>query len=208
MLEDVYAHSPIHKMFDEADVYGIGYDGQRASKKPVKLAVIGCGGVAQSKHIPAIMRLKTIWEPIELVGVSVRNPQQGRKVEAAYRTRWYPDYRTMLDEARPDGALVLGPDDKHFEFAAACFERGIHVLVEKPITRDLDQAAEMCKMAGRTRPDADDRLQQALLSAPITAPKRCSPPARPRLSASSTWVTITWISWRGAPSTCSTWRAS
>ena len=165
MLEDVYAHSPLSKMFDKADVYGIGYDEQRAARKPVKLAIIGCGGVAQSKHIPAMMRLKTIWEPIELVGVSVRNPRQGKKVEDAYRTRWYPDYQTMLDETKPDGALVLGPDDKHHEFTMECFKRGIHVLVEKPITRDLDQAREMCETA--------DALGLTLMT---VANKRYSPP--------------------------------
>ena len=131
MLEDTYAHSPLHKMFDNSDVYGIGYDEQRASRKPVRLAIIGCGGVAQSKHIPAIMRLKTIWEPIELVGVSVRNAKQGTKVAGMYQTTWYADYRQMLDDARPDGVLVLGPDDLHYEFTMECFKRGMHVLVEK-----------------------------------------------------------------------------
>ena len=31
MLEETYGHSPIAKMFDQADVYGVGYDEQRAS---------------------------------------------------------------------------------------------------------------------------------------------------------------------------------
>lgn len=149
MLEDTYAHSPLHKMFDNADVYGIGYDEERASRRPVRLAVIGCGGVAQSKHIPAIMRLKTIWEPIELVGISVRNAKQGAKVAGMYQTAWYADYRQMLDEVKPDGALVLGPDELHYEFTMECFKRGIHVLVEKPVTRNLEQARRMCEEAQR-----------------------------------------------------------
>lgn len=165
MLEDVYGHSPIHKMFDQADVYGIGYDEARAAKKPVRLAIIGCGGVAQSKHIPAIMRLGTIWEPVTLVGVSVRSEAQGRKVERLYRTPWYADYRRMLDEVKPDGALVLGPDDMHHEFAMECFRRGIHVLVEKPITRDLSQARDLCETA--------DRLGLTLMT---VSNKRYSPP--------------------------------
>ena len=165
MMEDVYAHSPLRKMFDEADVYGIGYDEERASKKPVRLAVIGCGGVAQSKHIPAIMRLKTLWEPVELAGVSVRNEAQGKKVENAYRTKWYPDYLKMLEAEKPDGALILGPDDRHCEFAMECFRRGIHVLVEKPITRNLGQARKMCEAA--------DELGLTLMT---VSNKRYSPP--------------------------------
>ena len=30
MLEDTYGHSPIRKMFDQGDVYGVGYDEERA----------------------------------------------------------------------------------------------------------------------------------------------------------------------------------
>ena len=37
MLEDTYGHSPIRKMFDQADVYGVGYDAERAARKPVQV---------------------------------------------------------------------------------------------------------------------------------------------------------------------------
>lgn len=147
MLEDTYAHSPIDKMFRQADVYGIGYDAQRAARKPVRLAIIGCGGVAQSKHIPAIMRLRTTWEPVELVAVCMRNELQGRKVSETYRTKWYADYIQMLDEEKPDGVLVLSPDKLHYTCAMECLRRGIHVLVEKPITQDIAQARQLCDFA-------------------------------------------------------------
>jgi predicted dehydrogenase len=54
-------------------------DEERLSRKKIRIAIVGCGGVAQSKHIPAINRLKTIWEPIELVAISVRTKAQGDK---------------------------------------------------------------------------------------------------------------------------------
>jgi len=147
MLEDTYGHSPIKKMFEQADVYGIGYDEERASKRPVRLGIIGCGGVAQSKHIPAIMRLKTIWEPITLVAICIRNPQQGPKIAEMYGTKWYQNYVEMLNTELLDGVLVMTPDDKHFEHTMACLERKIHVLVEKPITKNILQSRAMCEYA-------------------------------------------------------------
>lgn len=147
MPENTYGHSPLKKMFENADVYGIGYDEQRASKKEIRLAIIGTGGVAQSKHIPAIMRLKTIWEPIQLAAFSVRNPQQGKKVQEMYGAPWYPDYIRMLECEKPDGVLVLSPDASHFEHAMECMKRGIHVLVEKPLTRSIEQNRKMCEYA-------------------------------------------------------------
>jgi hypothetical protein len=147
-------------MFDEADVYGIGYDRAAGFEKTVKLAVIGCGGVAQSKHIPAIMRLKTIWEPIELVGVSAAQPAAGRKVEGRLPHPVVPPDYGRCSTRQAGRRAGAGAGRQALRFAAACFERGFHVLVEKPITRDLTRAAEMCKIGGRTRPDADDRLHK------------------------------------------------
>ncbi|MDO4308358.1 MAG: Gfo/Idh/MocA family oxidoreductase [Eubacteriales bacterium] len=147
MLEDTYAHSPLKKMFDNKDVYGIAYDEERSRKKEIRLAIIGCGGVAQSKHIPAIMRLRTIWEPVTLAAICMRNSVQGKKVAQTYGTKWYDDYRKMLEMEKPDGVLVLSPDSLHYEHAMACLERGIHVLAEKPVTDSLAKAAELVAYA-------------------------------------------------------------
>ncbi len=147
MLEDTYGHSPIKKMFDMGDVYGVGYDEKRAARKPLKLGIIGCGGVALSKHIPAIMRLKTIWEPVELTAVCRRNEKIGRHIENMYGVKWYSDYEELIKNEQLDGALVLSNDEFHFEHTMACLEKGIAVLVEKPITRSLVDSKQMCEKA-------------------------------------------------------------
>jgi predicted dehydrogenase len=167
MLEDTYGHSPIKKMFELADVYGVGYDEERAAKKPIRLGIIGAGGVALSKHIPAIMRLKTIWEPVELVAVSRRDERAGKKIESMYGCRWCADYGQMIEKETLDGVLVLGPDDLHAEHSIACMERGIAVLVEKPITRSLVQSRKMCEVA-----------EERNVPLMTVSNKRCSPPYR------------------------------
>lgn len=167
MLEDTYAHSPIEKMFDFADVYGVGFDRERASRKRVKLGIIGAGGVALSKHIPAIMRLKTIWEPVELAAIVRRNEMVGRKIADMYGCQWYRDYAEMLDGEELDGVLVLGPDELHAEHSVACIEKGIPVLVEKPITRSLRDSTRICKFA-----------EECGVPLMTVSNKRCSPPYR------------------------------
>ena len=147
MLEDTYGHSPIKNMFDLADVYGIKFNESRASRKKIKLAVIGAGGVAQSKHLPAITRLKTIWEPVEVSAICIRNEQQGKKTAAIYGCKWYKEYREMLANEEVDGVLILASDNVHYEASMYCIEKGLHVMVEKPITRSLVQSEEMCKYA-------------------------------------------------------------
>lgn len=147
MLEDTYGHTPSRKAFDLMDVYGIGFDEERASRAKVRLLVIGMGGVAQSKYLPAISRLRMLWEPVEWVAFAEPREEQGRKVQQVTGARWYRDYRRMLAEEDAQGVLVLGPDDLHAEHVTACLEAGRHVVVEKPICRSLFDAENMCRLA-------------------------------------------------------------
>jgi predicted dehydrogenase len=147
MQSDTFGHTPFVKMFDQGDVYGVAYDEVRAARKPIRLGIIGAGGVAASKHIPALMRLRTLWEPVELAAIVRRDERAGRHLAEMYGCRWYADYAQMLEREALEGVLVLGPDELHAEHSLACIERGIAVLVEKPITRSLVDAERICRQA-------------------------------------------------------------
>jgi len=146
-MEDTYGHTPVEKAFVQKDVYGIGFDEERASRRKLSLGIIGAGGVAQSKHWPAILRLRVLWEPVEVVAFAGLDEPQGRKVEMVFGGRWYKDYRQMLDQEKLEGVIVSSPDAFHAEHTIACLERGIPVLVEKPIARSLVDAIRMCRLA-------------------------------------------------------------
>jgi predicted dehydrogenase len=167
MLEDTYGHTPFKQAFELADVYGIGYNEERANQKRLRIAILGAGGVSISKHLPAIWRLKAIWEPVDVVAVAKRTERDGRRLEELYGCRWYADATKMLDEEVLDGVIVASPDDYHYEHTMACLERGLPVLVEKPITRSLVQAREMCTTA--------DAKEIPLMT---VSNKRYSPPYR------------------------------
>jgi predicted dehydrogenase len=177
MTDNTYGHTPSRKAFERMDVYGIGYDEERAARPRVRLAIIGGGGVAQSKYFPAIARLRTIWEPIELVAFAEPRVDQASKVQEIYGVRWYSDLLEMLAEEQIDGVLVLSPDDLHAEHAIAAFEAGCHVLVEKPIARSLADAEKMCQFA-----------QAKDLTLMTVANKRFSPPYRHAKKVIEQWA--------------------
>jgi predicted dehydrogenase len=165
-FDDTYGHTPVDKAFG-GDVYGIGYDAERAARKPVRLGMIGAGGVAQSKYVPALSRLRMLWEPVELVAFSEPRADHGRKVEAISGARWYADHADMLARETLDGVLVLSSDTLHATHTLEAIRAGLPVLVEKPIARSLTDAAAMCRAA--------DEAGVALMT---VANKRYSPPYR------------------------------
>ena len=167
MLEDTYGHTPYHKAFDLRDVYGIGFDEARASRPKVRLLIIGMGGVAQSKYLPAISRLRMTWEPVEIAAFAEPREDQARKVQQLTGVRWYRDHREMLKREDAQGVLVLGPDDYHARHVIDSLESGRHVVVEKPICRSLVDAEKMCRLA-----------DQKALTLMTVATMRYSPPYR------------------------------
>ena len=57
-------------------------------------------------------------------------------------------YLSALDTfQRGDAVTIFTPDDTHFEIAMACIERGLHVLVTKPIVKTLEQHQRLHRAA-------------------------------------------------------------
>lgn len=167
MMEDTYGHTPIKKAFELGDVYGVGFDEERASRKKVRLGIIGAGPVVQSKHWPAVKRLQMIWEPVEVTAFALRTENQAKKVMNVLGGTWYSDYQKMLESEELDGVIVCSSDMVHGEHAMACIEKGIPVLIEKPITRSLAEAGKLCRLADEKK-----------VSVMTVANKRYSPPYR------------------------------
>jgi len=147
MPEDTYGFTPYRKSIELGDVYGIGYDEERASRHRIRLGFVGAGGVAQSKHLPAIKRLQAIWEPVEVVAFVTPDEGQGEKVQHIFGGRWYGKLEDMLAVEELDGVVICSPDSLHAEHCLACLERNLPVLVEKPITRSLVDAQRICRLA-------------------------------------------------------------
>ncbi len=134
-------------MFAAGDVYGIGYQPERAGRLPIRLGLIGAGGVAQSKWLPALRRLQTLWDPVELVGIADPAEAQGRKVERLYGCCWFPDHDQLLAETMPHAVLIASPDGSHARHARDALENGVAALVEKPFCTSMVEAQQICQLA-------------------------------------------------------------
>ena len=109
----------------------------------LRMAVIGVGHLGQ-----AHARILAGLPEVELVGVADANPTQAETIAEKHNTHAYTHYGPLLDKV--DAACVVVNTVHHHGVAMAFLQRGIPLLIEKPITTTLEQADELIATAKRT----------------------------------------------------------
>ena len=115
----------------------------------VRIGLVGCGGIANGKHMPSLSRLKNV----ELVGFCDIVEERMLKAAKQYGSadaKTYADYRKMLEDKTIDVVHVLTPNDSHAEVTIAALEAGKHVMSEKPMAKTAADAKRMVEAAERT----------------------------------------------------------
>ena len=112
----------------------------------INVAVIGVGSMGRN-------HARVYWEmpDVNLVGVADANETTAQSVAGRYNTRAYTDYRRLLDEERPDAVTICVPTSCHLEIALDVIQRGIHLLVEKPIAFNIEEGRRMIAAAEEAR---------------------------------------------------------
>jgi predicted dehydrogenase len=100
---------------------------------PLRLGVVGVGHLGRHHA-----RILSTLPDVSLVGVADASEARAQEIASAHGTTAYADWRALL--ARVDAVTVATPTEAHAEVAAAAIDAGVHVLVEKPLTRTLDEA--------------------------------------------------------------------
>ena len=112
---------------------------------PLKLAVVGCGAIAERAHLPAAAGL----EGLEVTALVDRDLGRAEELADRFGVRRVADDWARLPE-RPDAALVALPNHLHAPASLEILRRGVHVLVEKPMALTAADCDEMIRAARRT----------------------------------------------------------
>ena len=111
--------------------------------KPVRVALVGCGKVAQI-HATALRSLPEA----ELFAAGDVSADRAEAFAAKYGVQPFTDLGTMLRESGPEAIIIGTPHPLHAEAAVRAAEAGVHVLVEKPLAATL---ADCDAMLGAAR---------------------------------------------------------
>jgi predicted dehydrogenase len=106
----------------------------------VRVGVIGVGTMGQ-RHCRVYSNLRHA----QLVGLLDANLETGYQVAKQYGVTAFEQMDDLLECV--DAVSLAVPTPLHFDFAVHCLARGIHVLIEKPMTETIDQAEKLTRIA-------------------------------------------------------------
>ena len=109
----------------------------------MKYALIGCGRIS-TNHIKAAVN-----NQLEIVAVCDVLPEKMEELlgkhglEKDSSIHRYADYKEMLEKEKPELVSIATESGIHAEIALHCIEKGVHVIIEKPMAMSMDDANQI-----------------------------------------------------------------
>ena len=140
--------------------------------KLIKVGIIGCGGIANGKHMPSLAKV-TDCEMVAFCDIIPERAEKAAKDFGAEGAKVYTDYRELLKDETIDVVHVCTPNRSHSFITVDALEAGKHVMCEKPMAINSAEAKKMLDAAARTgkklsigyqsrfRPDAQYMKEEA-----------------------------------------------
>jgi predicted dehydrogenase len=111
-----------------------------------RMAIIGAGWWATQFHIPGLLS----YDRAEIVGVADKDPAKLQAVKGNFGIgALYSDYHEMLQQAQPQGVVLVVPHAVHYPIARDVLNAGVNLMMEKPMTLKADEAWELVDLARR-----------------------------------------------------------
>ena len=93
----------------------------------LKLGVVGCGGIANQKHFPALKNNADLNEIVAFCDIKVERAEKAAKEFGAPGARVYADYKELLADPEVEVVHVCTPNVSLSEITIAAFEAGKHM---------------------------------------------------------------------------------
>jgi len=131
----------------------------------VKYGVIGCGAIAQRRHIP-----ECVANPdSKLVALSDPMAERVKELAKKYGATAYTDHKKMLQDADIDAVVVAGPNALHAQQSMDALNADRHVLCEKPMATTREDAKAMIQAAEKNKKYLMIGLNQRLMPPHVKA---------------------------------------
>lgn len=117
----------------------------------VRIGIIGCGGIANQKHLPALKRITdTNIELVAFCDIIEERAVKAAKEFGVPGAKVYLDYKELLKDTSIDAVHVLTPNREHSFITIDALHAGKHVMCEKPMATTYAEAKAMVEAAKET----------------------------------------------------------
>jgi len=115
---------------------------------PLRIAIIGCGRVAQMRHLPLLQSMKTV----RVVALADSDPEKLSSVARQYKvSRRFDNHLALLDDDAIDAVLVCTPPACHFEHAKDVLQSGRHLYVDSPLALSPQHCQSLVELGERSQ---------------------------------------------------------
>ncbi len=115
----------------------------------VRVGIIGCGGIANGKHMPSLRNISNV-EMVAFCDIIVEKAEKAKQDFGTPDAKVYENYKELLEDKSIDVVHVCTPNRAHSFITVDALEAGKHVMCEKPMAINSEEAMKMLDAAKRT----------------------------------------------------------
>jgi len=116
----------------------------------LKAGIIGCGGIANGKHLPSIRQMDDVVEVVAFCDIIIERAEKAAKQFGTADAKTYKDYKELIADKKIDVVYVLTPNREHSFMTIEALESGKHVMCEKPMAKTSKEAKAMVEAAKKS----------------------------------------------------------
>lgn len=112
------------------------------SEKVLRVGIVGCGGIANGKHMPSLKKIKEV-EMVAFCDIIKEKAEKAAKEYGTEGAKVYTDYQEMINKENLDVVHVCTPNKSHAPITIYALENDCHVMCEKPMAKTYADAQAM-----------------------------------------------------------------
>ncbi len=118
-------------------------------EKKIKVGIIGCGGIANGKHMPSLSKLSDV-EMVAFCDIVLEKAEKAKEKYGTPDAKVYTDYQELLKDPEIEVIHVCTPNRSHAPISIDSLHAGKHVMCEKPMAKTAEDARKMVVAAKET----------------------------------------------------------
>lgn len=118
-------------------------------EKKIKVGIIGCGGIANGKHMPSLSKLSDV-EMVAFCDIILEKAEKAKEKYGTPDAKVYTDYQELLKDPEIEVIHVCTPNRSHAPISIDSLHAGKHVMCEKPMAKTAEDARKMVVAAKET----------------------------------------------------------